>query len=278
MLPTPGVAYWTGSRTAGTSGAITLTAVNYPDDTTLFPTNVEATVVDTFRYASQVIEIVPTVNAMNWGGAIEVWKSPVAAGALDFGSAATATYIVNGLEALNSVKPQSVLPFNHGLYSIAAPTHTTNDFTPILTSTSPTVVSSLIASGAGVSFSDSTTNFLGVGNMEAIFIKMPGGNPVLNTALIRTWACVEFTVTSTSTLFDFATLSPPHDPLAIEMLRRFIREQPTAVPYYDNENYWARVLGWIKNVSGMLKAAPGLTGEIAGITNLMSSTLLSHST
>jgi len=278
LLPTPGVAYWTGSRTGGSTGNITLTAVTYPDDSTLFPVGGEATVVDSFRYASQVIEIVPTVNSMSWGGAIEVWKAPVSAGVLTVSNAGTSSYVINGMEALNSVKPQSILPFNHGSYVVSAPTHTTNDFVPIMTNTAAGTVASYLDASHLAVFANSSGNFLGMGNMEAVFIRLPAGNPVANTALIRTWACVEFTVTSTSALYDFATLSPPHDPIAIELLRRFIREQPCAVPYYDNENYWTRVLTWIKMVSSHLRNVPGAVGEVAGITNLVSKTLLNYST
>lgn len=269
LLPVPGVAYYYGTRTANTQNAITLTAVQYSDTATLFPANYEGTVVNAFRHASNVIEVVPTANAMTWNGAIEVWKFNPTGGATNFAASGAAYYAVTGMEAMDSIKPTSVLPFNHGCYSVCAPNEPTVPFTEVMTSTAASRVIAKMTSNP-VTFAGDP--FLGLSSMEGVIIKFPATLTAVNTALVRTWACVEYQVSSTSILYEYSHLSPAHDPVALALVRRFLRETPSAVPYFENENFWKRFLSWVSTISGALKIVPGPVGQVAEIANLVSKT------
>jgi len=270
LLPTPGVAYWYGARATGATTQMTLNPVYYSDFTTLFPNSSEDSVVNSFRYASNVIEIVPTANQMSWGGSISVWKGQLSTSLGAFVSAGTAVnYVLDGDEAVNSVKPESVLPFNQGMYSITCCNQPTMPFTPVMVAQTPAGLTSsnIVLAGAN--------HLIGVGCQESVIIKMPF-SVTTNSALIRTWACVEYTVNSSSLFYDYSRLSPPCDPTALAMFRRFIHEQPTAVPYYENESFWKRFVAWVREVSGPLKVLPGVAGEVAGIVNLTSKLILDN--
>jgi hypothetical protein len=266
LLPTPGVAFWYGQRT-GTAN-MTLTPVYYSDFTTLFPAAKETSVVNNFRYASNVIEIVPTVNSMTWAGAIEVWKFTPQGGLTIVGAAAN-YYQVSGVDALDSVKPQSVLPFNHGMYAITAAGNTDYDFNQVLQSSAPANISGKMTTGT-LSFGGAN-NIIGFGRQEAVVIKIPAGAATTtNTALIRTWACVEYQVTSSSLLYEYSHMSPPEDTTALQLVRRFIHSQPAAVPYYDNDSFWRTFMSWVRDTSGQLKIVPGVIGEVADAVNMVS--------
>jgi hypothetical protein len=268
LAPVPGVAYYTGSRATGSTASLTLTPTYYSDTATIFPSTVEGTVVNAFRYASNVLEIVPTVNSMAWGGAIEVWKGVLTGGVFDVGAASTANYSINGFDALNSDRPQSVLPFNHGAYSVTTCCNAENMFTPILTNSPPAVIICPMKSGASVTLGGAS-NFTGIGCQETVIFKMPFST-ASNTALIRTWACIEYQVTPTSILYDYSHVSPPADPRALALVRQFIHSNPAAVPYFDNDSFWKRFTSWVKTISGALRVVPGPVGDIAGIVNLTS--------
>jgi len=274
LLPTPGVAFWYAQTNPAIPAAnFTLTPVYYDGFGTLFPPGLEDTVVDEFRLASNVIEIVPTVNSMTWAGAIEVFKGPVSMSPYDdTGSGAIGLKVV-GLEAMLTVKPQSVMPFNHGCYAVTAPLSDTYPFIPIAKAlTSADVYAGTGVGGAVVTFGGGQ-NLIGFGTQEAVFIKLPAGTSTTsNTAIVRTWSCVEYQLNSHSAFYDFASQSPCHDPIALALVREFIHTHPTAVPYYDNASFWSNFLAWVGTVSGALKVVPGLVGEVAGITNLVAKT------
>lgn len=272
LLPTPGVAYWYGSRATSSTAAITLTPVYYSDFTTLFPTGDEQSVVSAFRYASNVIEIVPTVNAMSWGGAIEVWKSPVTGSIGMIQPSGVNYYTVTGMDAMNSTKPQSVLPFNNGAYAVTTCCNAAINFTSTMRASAPAqILAYMDAASTALTFGGAN-NFVGVGCQDAVFIKMPYST-ASNSALIRTWACVEYQVSPSSLLYEYSRLSPPCDPVALQLVRRFLHETPTAVPFYDNAGFWTRFNDWVRRISGALKVVPGPVGDVAGIVNLTSKTI-----
>jgi len=276
LLPTPGVAYWYGTRAVGTTAAITLLPVYYSDTTTLFPAGEEGSVVSGFRYASNAIEIMPTVNAMNWTGALSVWKFKPSFGAVEAGSAGTFYTVAEGFDAMNSVKPESVLPYNNGCYIVTAPSQPELPFSEVWKGTAPSlVICHMDGAGTALTFGG-TGNMIGFGTQEGVIIKNSYVNGS-NSALVRTWACVEYAVSSTSVLYEYTHISPAYDPVAMALVRKFIHAQPTAVAFFENENYWKRFLGWVKEVSGSLKVVPGVVGEVAGIANLIADTTARYS-
>lgn len=271
LLPIPGYAYFYGSRTAGSVSALTLTGVLYGDTSTVFPSGAENTVVDQFRYASNVIEIVPTVNSMTWTGAIEIWKTPVSGGLTNLNAAGVNEFEINGLEAIDSTRPLSVMPFNHGVYAITGCVEPTCPFKQVYLASAITNVQARMTTNS-ITFA-SSANFTGLGDQEAVIIKIPGGTGVpSNTALLRTWACVEYQVGMSSALYEYAHMSAPYDKVALELTKRFIQEHACGVPFYENANFWQNVWSWVKEISGALKVVPGPVGHAAEIANLVSTT------
>jgi hypothetical protein len=274
LLPTPGVAYWTANVAAGTTTtAMTFTPVLYSDYSTLFPQALEQTVVNAFRYASNVIEIVPTTNEMTWQSNIQVFKGPILESTYS-SSLNEMNYLLEGFELINSVKPSAVFPYNCGMYSVTAPLDPNFPWQPVRFDTTYSVIDTT-ASARTITLSSSSLNYIGLGKQETIIIKLPsaGSTSGINTGIIRTWACVEFQVQSGSLLYDYSRLSPPHDPLALELARRFIHENPAAVPFYDNDTFWQRVNAWIIKTTGVLRLIPGRVGAAAGAVNLLSHTI-----
>jgi len=209
---------------------------------------------------------------MTWGGAIEVWKGPVTAGSYA-DVAGVPTFTVTGFENFLSKKPQTVLPFNHGCYSVTAALSDTYPFTPVNDGLTPADYKASTGVGGAIVTLLGGKDVIGFGQQEAVFIRLPAGaNTVNNSALIRTWSCVEFQLSTTSAFYDFASQSPGHDPIALALVREFIHTHPAAVPYYDNASFWSNFLTWVSTISGALKVVPGLVGEVAGITNLVAKT------
>lgn len=275
QVPIPGIAYLWGSNVAG---VLNLNPVYYTDMLSVFPLNGETTNVNQFRYASNVLEIIPTVNSMTWTGSINLFKTSCT---LSYTSTAVDAYMLSGLyDAVNSSRPEMVLPFNAGVYT---PTRTSADdypFVPIMSqqkwadiypSASTTTVTGPVTN---ITFGPiTTTGFTGLGNQEVTVIKIPAYSVAGNAGTIRSWACVEYQVASSSPLYEYSTLSAPHDPLALELLKRFYREHPAGCPYYDNESFWKRLLEWIRSTSAAVSMIPGPIGDAALGVNLITNAI-----
>jgi hypothetical protein len=274
QLPIPGVAYLYGQRAAGNAGAITLTQVCYDDASTLFGAGTETNNVEAFRYASNVIEIIPTVNEMTWGGSIQVWKSRVSSvnavnTTISSGSYST-LYAIDGLGSINSVKASSVFPFIDGCYVPAFNTESTYQWTPVIanfpwadlntniSNSAPSARDSIIAFGVGAPI-----NYLGIGTFEATFIKIPAAI-ASQTAVIRSWACVEFQVNPMSIMYDYAHMSPMCDPVALMMVKEFHKSLPAGVCWKDNASFWESFLLWSKRITNIGKLVPGPVGQLMG--------------
>jgi hypothetical protein len=274
QLPIPGVAYFYGQRTAGSAGTITLSAVCYDDAASLFYPGKETDNVQAFRYASNVIEIIPTVNEMTWGGSIQVWKSRVSAGigvdSTALGTANPSLAIIDGLGSINSVKASSVFPFIDGCYVPAFNTESNYSWTPIIPNFPWADLNANIALAvpagrdAVVTFGTGfPINYMGVGSFEGTFIKIPAAI-VGQTAVIRSWACVEFQVNPLSSLYDYAHMSPMCDPVALMMVKEFHKSLPAGVCWKDNASFWESFLLWSKRITSVGKLIPGPVGQLMG--------------
>lgn len=282
QLPVPGVAYFWAQRVAGsTTGALAFTPVLYNSANTYFPfatsTTTEDTNVSAFRYASNVIEIIPTVNEMTWAGSIQVWKSdirlitePVSDGAVF----ATFDYL-GSMATLAATEPNGVFAFRDGVYAPSYNKDTVYDWTPIrcafawseLTANqnnAHNVYDNLVSWNNPGSF-----NFVGIGNFEATIIKLPG-LPASQTAVIRAWSCQEYQVSPMSNMYDFVHASPPCDFRAMALLKEYIKTIPAGVPWKDNASFWATFLEWVRKGAAVASHLPGPVGAIGGgITTLM---------
>jgi hypothetical protein len=280
QLPTPGVAYWYGQRAGGSTATLTLTPVNYDDAATLFPPGSETNNVEAFRYASNVIELVPTVNEMSWGGSIQVWKSRVsetmAIDITEVGAVYPTIMCIEGVGTVNAAKASAIFPFKDGCYVPAFNTEANFPWTPVRANVPWADINAnqLVAFSAGsndhsVAFATtSTVNYLGMGTFEATVIKIPAA-VAAQTAVIRSWACVEYQVNELSYLYDLAHMSPAHDPAALAMVKAFHKTLPAGVCWKDNATFWQEFVKWSKRITGVGKLLPGPVGTLMGGFNTL---------
>lgn len=270
VAPVPGQAYYFGQTSPGGvwSLADNLVGVPYADLTGLFgPAAVNsADIVNGFRHISLCAELIPTTNAMTWTGSVEVWKMPL--GLAD--SQATSYHkTITGLQGLNATNNDRYIgPFNAGAYSYSTNQQPDVEFSPIIEGYADMPVTTPTA-GTG-DFVQLQGRFPGLGGMEAILIKVSGVTAD-QSCIIKTWACVEYKVAPNSVLYEYSSASPAHDPLALELYSRIATELPIAVPYYDNDNFWQRIVRIIQAATGVGAMLPGNYGMVSRGANLLAS-------
>ena len=263
LMPVPGVAYFKFTTVAGVAptASTVLTGVAYSDSNTIFGSSTATNdVVSRFRYISNHIELIPTVNQMNWTGSISAWKITAAFNNRPGSQAGAPTnasdiYTIGGLEGLvNSNVNQWSSPVNLGVYTAAYNSGNGFPFTPIATNfPNATVPFQLDNADFGQINCAAVGSFTGFdNNFETVAIKISGqGANVNNSFIVKTWACVEYQVVSGSLLYEYQTLSP-HDPIALELYRLIILQLPVGVSFIDNESFWKRVLSIMKSISSVV--------------------------
>lgn len=288
VAPTPGVAYWTCDvAIGGTIAAQTFKAVPMPGFTGLFgrERGLRADQVSAFRYASMVAGLYPTSNLMQFAGAISVWKVPLSAALTSYDQALVSAgvtipqtvWAVNGLQGLNAVSPDNYTgSFIEGMFSQSVSNEAEFDFHPILEGLQkvPPELTTLEESGQYAYLDagdEATAGFLGLGDMDAIVIKVTTATAAVNTAVLKTWACLEYRVNPDAAVYQYAHNSPSHDPLALAAYRKIAQEVPVAVACKDNATFWQRVLGIMNAALTGAMAIPGPVGMTAtgirGITD-----------
>lgn len=271
QMPVPGVAYFWGNIASGGT-TLTLTPVYYADYLSLFPANNEAANVTAFRYGGQAMEIIPTVNAMTWTGSVHMYRGAIKLGTYGVTSSSIG-YVLEGLEPMcNSAKPETVHPFNLGCYCASRqnePDFPFHDITPATITSEIGVAHG--TSGFAVAFAAGTNAFMGMGSMDAIVYKIPAASALGNLFTIRTWAHTEMQVTSASSLYEYAHISPPLDPVALALAKRAFEEMQLCVPFYENDGLWGKILSFIKEASATLSFLPGPYGEVATGVGLIAS-------
>jgi len=289
VAPTPGVAMWYTSVDIGTvitSTNAQLTPVLYPDFPSLFGIaggagasnrtfNVEA-----FRYASTAVGIYPTSNQMQFAGSISVWKAPLRQGiesraiTLSATAGATAsidTIVLNGLETMSDVGRENYTEsFIKGAYAISTCNQPEFNFKEIIEGLGriPQVLNNHDATNvASNMFGALQTSvnqvYLGLGDMDSIIIKISTPAGAVNSAIVKTWACVEYKPQTSSPLYQYAGNSPPYDPVALEAYRRVAAELPVAVECARNAEFWARVKGILRSILSAVSNVPGPLGMAA---------------
>jgi len=273
LSPVPGISHFFLSKpyVAGVPQPVVTTdvwsAVPYGDYTSLFGTSIStaADIVNRFRFVSNHIELVPTTNAMQWTGNIQVWKSSVTMQATNSSITAgayTPVMVVQGLSsavATNAI--QYTAPFNLGTYACAFSTNPVFNFQAIIENQQTT---SQVTGGFGNLSAPNGINLSGMdSNFESVFIKISGaGTNGSNTLVLKTWACVEYQCLPGNALYEFQSVSPCDD-LAMKLYRKIIKELPVAVTYFDNENFWERVLSIIQRLSTAGSFIPGQVGAFS---------------
>jgi len=280
LFPIPGYAYGFIQKPAGidlvASDVITLVA--YSDRASFFGANstVTADNVSKYRFVSNHFEIIPTINQMSWSGQIQTWKIPAR---LEIRAAPVTTvgtyfnyYTIVGLNGANlqssSYANEFSGPFISGCYTAAYNINCNFDFSSVLenqialpSSTAPSDFLQITSGTYGIAGFDN--------NFDTVVCKISGVTTD-QTALIKTWACVEYSALPTSVLYGFQGLAST-DLVALNLYREIINGLPIAVPFAENENFWTRVLQIIRNISGMSAFIPGPIGLASRGVNMLSS-------
>lgn len=270
QIPIPGVAYFYGERTAGGTGLLTLTPVFYSDSSTLFPSGNETSVVQAARHASQVIEIVPTVNDMTWSGSIMTWKGRIElqqTPILATGTSSVADgYTTTGFSMFNSMKPSNVFSFKDGIYVPSFNSDDTYEWTNTISGLQAAAINenNLVQTLSGEQYIQFAvgSNFPCITNFETTVIKFPA-LAASQTALIRTWTCQEYQVNPSSILYDYSHSSPDHDPVAMQLLKSYHRRIPCGVCRAENASFWNTFLSWARNLTKVGSYMPGPIGAIS---------------
>jgi hypothetical protein len=279
IIPVPGYAYFTASVAAGTPilANTVFSGVAYSDASTLLPSGVQATVVDRYRHLSNCVEIVPTANEMTWSGNMQVWKAPIDITWATVGTAGSDTGVltVNGLGACNATNEDNfIVPFKGGIFSQAyksAPTFEWKNLIPNQQVTVPEIFigndfGALRIAGAG------SPQLYGTSAMESIIVKVSGVSAA-ESAILKTWACVEYQTVPGSIVYEYASSGPLRDQVALDLYDQIVRELPVAVCYTENDSMWERILRIISTLSGGLSVLPGPYGSLARGVNLVTNGL-----
>lgn len=262
----PGIAFFYLSRSSASTSAAAWIPVEYPDADTLMPKGDASKNVTAFRFASSQLEIVNTTNAMAWSGSIQVFRSYIHGSNVNepvTGAAAgTALRLsVVGDQIINSVKPELVLPFNEGCYAVARNADPDYPFQDVI----PDMEFSDLYQLPTTLFLTSTATeaqFLGFGTMETVIYKIPSWSATGNLGLIRAWACLEFQVNSTSALYDYSHMSPSYDPVALQLMREYVKVMPPGVTFANNANFWSAFLKWVGEAATALAPVSGVYGGL----------------
>lgn len=273
LAPAPGIAYFQLQVAAGAQVSATdvFQAVPYSDMQSLFGSDREganvADIVTKYRFVSNHFELVPTTNAMSWTGTVQAFKIMLTTSITQREAAGNNLNLL-GLQGCNNTNAnQYTGPFNLGVYSGAYNQASTFEFQSVVENQT-TLPSTLNVSTGGFGQLLGAPYLPGLDQQfETLCIKVSGiGENAKNTAIIKTWACVEYIISPGSGLYEYTTFSPK-DEHAIAVYRKVIQELPVGVCYLDNDDFWKRVLGIIKTVSGGLSFIPGPYGLAAGGVN-----------
>ncbi|CAA34082.1 hypothetical protein BoVs2gp1 [Boolarra virus] len=283
VLPTPGVAFWRCIKTAtapAQPAALTttdvFTAVPFPDFTSLFGTTAtnRADQVAAFRYASMNFGLYPTCNSTQYNGGISVWKGAVQMSTTQYPLDTTPessqlVHAITGLESALKVGDENYSEsFIDGVFTQSINGNAEFPFYPILEGVQTLPGQNVTVAQAGMPFSldagaATVAGFTGIGGMDAIFIKVTAAAGSVNTATIKTWACIEYRPNTNTALYKYAHDSPAEDIIALQQYRKVYKSLPVAVRAKLNANMWERVKRLLK--AGLVAASyvPGPVGGIA---------------
>jgi hypothetical protein len=273
LAPVPGASVFVTSTLAGILPTNTSQweAVPYNDALQMFgiPNGESAAdIVNSFRFVSNHIEIIPTTNQATWTGSIQSWKVDLKT--MVRNEAVTNLYGLTGLQScLSTISNRYSGPFNLGLYA-GSYSDSKFLFQPVVEK--QTRIPNAIAPGDWGQLFMTGMCCPGMDNNFGSTIVKISGMTGPNSCIIKTWACVEYTCLANSSLYEYQTISPC-DPLALEVYKKVIHDLPPGVSFLDNERFWLRVLGIINRVSGVLSILPGPYGMAAGGVNQISTAL-----
>jgi hypothetical protein len=234
----------------------------YSDYTSLFGTGIgqEANVVDRFRFVSSCFELIPTANQMTWSGNIQAWKCEVHMAGASTAVTGNVVYTISGLQSTNATNPDCfIAPFDKGCYTQAFKTGPTFEWQDIVENLgflpiAPTGndFGQLVPTGVAPSIP-------GFGKMDCTIIKV-SGITANESAIIKTWACVEYSPLVNSVLYEYAHGGPCEDLMALKLYNVIAAKIPIGVAFSENAGMWERIMNIIKSVTRLGSALPGQYG------------------
>jgi len=278
LAPVPGIAYYSLKKTAGVpvDGTETWIPTPYANFQKIFPTNLTGNyIAQKFRMVSSHFELICTTNNNNWTGNVQAFKLPMQMYEAQATPSGTNYYALSGLDGIVSTDADMYSgPFNLGVYTGSFNKGAKFDFQEVLRNQ--------LGLPDGANFNPAGGDFGALAaqipgfdnNFETTIIKISGigANPS-NTALIKSWACVEYQFTPGSVNYESQVLHTDCDEVALKIYKKLICELPVGVSYLDNANFWNRVLSVLASMGMALSAIPGPYGAIAGGVGAISSGL-----
>lgn len=259
VAPTPGIAAYVAFVDAGTipNGTTVFNPIPYQDTDTLMPDSNCNLNFTSFRHVSNYVEFVPTINATSWSGSITCWKAPMSV----YTASDPTLSELNGIAAVQQPNESMFVAGNNlGLYAFATQmgpwTYTPMNSTALTyTSVPPT--------------SPKVQRVLGWGNLETIIIRITGNF----SYSVKIGCCVEYTCGANSALYEYSRLNNDLDINALMMYKQIASRLPVAVNYFENAQFWDRVLQIIKQLSGALSVVPGPVGMTSQGVNLIANAI-----
>jgi hypothetical protein len=280
--PAPGVAYWSQVVPNNTPASGAWTASNFADTSTLFNddgsgfSQGSTLNFNRFRHISLCAEIKPTVNEMTWTGTITAVRNPMSfSGFASAGVDLTEFPVITGIDSVQSSFGAGLASatniyssgFNDGVYTCSLNRNSTFEFKSLLNSQNNTTTRTDVQNNASVVIGP----MYGMDDLDSlvIVVSIPEGANDM-TGIIKIWACVEYTPSPNSSLYEFSRLSAPHDQRALEIYKYVCSQLPVAVSYRENSVFWNRILQIMLRASGGLSYVPGPVGMVStGVNSLL---------
>jgi hypothetical protein len=285
QIPFPGVAYWTLVVPNGAPLTGTWQPVTYSDSDSMGFGIVDTPTLDTssqfvssFRSVSLAFEMIPTVNEMQWAGTVSSARFPVRLTQYPSTAGALSIYVtgIGGLERALTVGYSGNLytaAFNRGVYSCSlnrAPEFEFHDMQAVIVTGNVSIniaTDGLTLLRTPQNSNTGITYITGIDDLDTIVTRVSSPPGAVNSAIIKTWHCVEYVPAPGSALYEYSHVSPPSDPEAIRVYKAVASQLPTAVSCYDNATFWQRVIGLAANTLAFARHVPGFVGAVANGAN-----------
>jgi hypothetical protein len=157
------------------------------------------------------------------------------------------------------------------------------EFSPILEGVQKMPPVNVTVADSGQPFSvtagsASTCGITGWGDMDTIIVRVSSGTTAVNSAIIKSWACLEYRPNAQSAFYQFGHDSPPLDTVALDEYRCIIKELPVAVIAAENAHMWDRIKAMLRGGLDLASRIPGPVGMtatgISGISSMLSGLFL----
>lgn len=230
-----------------------------------------------FRFASNVVGLYPTSNFSNFGGSIVAFKTQITFSDASYNYLTDSTNTIKGESprltgaVISTTAPQDnfAVPFIDGVYIQALNLEPTFPFTLNRQYTEISNYARKMKDPPDNGENEIHWGFggrvvSGMGNLECIVIKVNTPANAVNSAIIKSWQCLEVIPSSSESTHKFMSESPPYDPVALALYRQLAKKLPMAVVSKENAHSWERVSAIILELLKAGAYLPGALGILSG--------------